>query len=98
MSEETEGTVAIESPVTSTPQEEIPDKVPYTQGTTELKKICDENTTEDVLRVLIEKMYSQHCPCDENKRVIIDLEDALIWLNKLTESRKARQVEGKQIA
>lgn len=34
-------------------------------------------------------------PCRENAIVITHLETALLWLNKRTEDRKARGVEGK---
>lgn len=63
----------------------------------ELKTIRDGTTNEEVLKALINRMYylQGKCPCDENQRAIISLEDALMWLNKRTENRIARNVEGK---
>lgn len=66
----------------------------------DLVTVNDGTTNEEVLRVLIDRMnYLQgKFPCRENAIVITKLEECLMWLNKRTEDRKARNVEGKQIA
>ena len=78
------------------------EKVPVQldSNTTELRTVNDGTTNEEVLRVLIDRMnYLQgKSPCRENAIVITKLEESLMWLNKRTEDRKARNVEGKQIA
>ncbi len=58
--------------------------------------ISDGTTNEEVLAVLIDRMnYLQaKAPCRENAIVITKLEECLMWLNKRTEDRKARNVEG----
>lgn len=40
----------------------------------------------------------QAFPCRENAIVITNLETSLLWLEKRTRDRMARNVEGKQIA
>ena len=75
-------------------------KSPVTEGSTELKTINNGTTNEEVLAVLINRM--QHLqskfPCRENAIVTTKLEECLMWLNKRTADRMARNVEGKQIA
>lgn len=68
-------------------------------GTTDLATVYDGTTNEEVLEMLITRMkYLQNkFPCTENEAVILRLIDALGWLNKRTEDRKARSVEGKHI-
>jgi hypothetical protein len=75
------------------------EKVPVLDGSTELKTINDGTTNEEVLAVLIDRIKSlqEKFPCRENAIVITILEESLMWLNKRTEDRKARNVEGKQI-
>lgn len=53
-------------------------------------------TNEEVLAVLIDRMnYLQaKAPCRENAIVITKLEECLMWLNKRTADRVARNVEG----
>lgn len=65
-----------------------------------LVTVNDGTTNEEVLRVLIDRMNHLHgkFPCRENAIVITKLEECLMWLNKRTDDRKARNVEGKQIA
>ena len=60
----------------------------------------DGTTNEEVLRMLIHRMnYLQDkFPCRENDIVIEKLEESLMWLEKRTSDRKARNVEGKAIA
>ena len=64
-----------------------------------LVTLTDGTTNEEVLRVLIDRMnYLQgKFPCRENAHVIWKLEEALMWLEKRTADRKARNVEGKQL-
>lgn len=75
-------------------------KVPTHPGSTDLETIQDGTTNEEVLAVLIDRMkYLQaKFPCRENAIVITKLEESLMWLEKRTADRKARNVEGKQIA
>ncbi|MEY5049431.1 MAG: hypothetical protein RLZZ175_2790 [Bacteroidota bacterium] len=70
------------------------------QGNGELKTINDGTTTEEVIKVLINRLNSLQAkfPCRENAISITKLDEALLWLNKRTEDRKARNVEGKHIA
>ena len=65
----------------------------------ELKTVYDGTTNEEVLSMLINRMsYLQgKFPCKENAIVITNLEESLMWLNKRTEERKSRNVEGKHI-
>jgi len=62
-----------------------------------LVTIQDGTTNEEVLAVLIDRMHylQSKFPCRENAIVITKLEESLMWLNKRTEDRKARGVEGK---
>ena len=61
-----------------------------------LVTVHDGTTNEEVLAVLIDRMnYLQcRCQCRENAIVITKLEESLMWLNKRTAERKARNVEG----
>jgi len=74
-------------------------KVPTSPGSTDLETVSDGTTNEEVLAMMIDRMkYLQaKFPCRENAIVITKLEESLMWLNKRTEDRKARNVEGKQI-
>ena len=65
-----------------------------------LVTVADGTTNEDVLAVLIDRMnfLNGKFPCRENSIVITHLETALLWLEKRTNDRKKRQVEGKNIA
>jgi hypothetical protein len=58
--------------------------------------VANGTTNEEVLRVLIDRMnYLQaKMPCRENAIVITKLEECLMWLEKRTGARKARNVEG----
>ncbi len=68
--------------------------------TTDLITINDGTTNEELLAVLIDRMnYLQgKFPCKENACCITHLEEGLMWLEKRTNDRKKRQVEGKNIA
>jgi hypothetical protein len=65
-----------------------------------LETINDGTTNEEVLEVLIDRMnYLQDkFPCRENAIVITNLEESLMWLNKRTQDREKRNVEGKHLA
>lgn len=74
-------------------------KEPIEPGSTELKIVEHGTTNEEVLSVLIDRLYylQSKFPCRENAIVITKLEECLMWLNKRTADRKSRGVEGKQI-
>ncbi len=65
-----------------------------------LATINDGTTNEEMLSVLIDRMqYLQtKFPCRENAIVITKLEESLMWLEKRTKDRVARNVEGKRLA
>ena len=71
-------------------------KEPVSEGSTELVTVSDGTTNEEVLRMLIDRIGSIQAkfPCRENAIVITKLEESLMWLNKRTEDRKSRNVEG----
>ena len=75
------------------------EKVPASEGSTELKTVNDGTTNEEVLGVLIDRMQGLQSkfPCRENAIVITNLEESLMWLEKRTRDRKARGVEGKHL-
>jgi hypothetical protein len=66
------------------------------EGSTQLHTVNDGTTNEEVLAMMIDRMnYLQaKFPCRENAIVITKLEESLMWLNKRTADRKARNVEG----
>jgi KaiC/GvpD/RAD55 family RecA-like ATPase len=53
-------------------------------------------TNEEVLEVLIHRLrrLNEKIPCKENEIVITKLEECQFWLNKRTEDRFERKVEG----
>ena len=65
-----------------------------------LYTINDGTTNEELLAVLIDRMQFLQAkfPCRENALVITKLEESLMWLNKRTEDRKKRGVEGQHKA
>jgi hypothetical protein len=65
-----------------------------------LETIDDGTTNEEVLAVLIDRLsfLQARFPCKENAMVITKLEESLMWLNKRTEDRKQRNVEGRHLA
>jgi hypothetical protein len=65
-----------------------------------LETINDGTTNEEVLECLINRLNHLQVkfPCRENAIVITKLEESLMWLNKRTEDRKKRNVEGKHLA
>lgn len=76
------------------------EKEPLHTTSTELRTVNDGTTNEEVLAVLINRLQGlqEKFPCRENAIVITKLEEALMWLNKRTADRLARNVEGKQVA
>lgn len=76
-------------------------KEPVTRDNlTVLETINDGTTNEEVLKMLINRMnYLQSkFACRENAIVITKLEESLMWLNKRTQDRIERNVEGKNLA
>ena len=72
------------------------EKVPEDIGLLNLVTVNDGTTNEEVLSVLIDRLMflqAKHS-CRENAIVITKLEECLMWLNKRTADRKARDVEG----
>lgn len=57
-------------------------------------------TLEEMLRVSIERLQdlNERFSCRENALSITKMQEALMWLNKRTEDRKTRGVEGKHLA
>ena len=57
-------------------------------------------TLEEMLQVSIERLQdlNMRFPCRENSITLTKLEESLMWLNKRTEGRHARGVEGKHLA
>ncbi len=57
-------------------------------------------TNEALLAALIHRtnVLNKRFPCRENALAITNMEQALMWLEKRTNDRKARQVEGLQVA
>ena len=72
-------------------------KEPIKEGSTELITVSDGTTNEEVLEALINRMnfLNGKFPCRENSIVITHLETALLWLEKRTNDRIKRNVEGK---
>jgi hypothetical protein len=62
-----------------------------------LQTVFDGTTNEEVLAMLIDRMnyLNKKFPCRENSIAITNLEQALMWLEKRTRDRVARNVEGK---
>ena len=65
----------------------------------ELVTLNDGTTNEEVLAMLIDRMYylQDKFGCRENAIVITKLEESLMWLNKRTSDRKKRNVEGRRL-
>lgn len=60
----------------------------------------DGTTIEAVISVALARVQflNGKFPCRENALAITKLEEALMWLNKRTEDRKSRGVEGQHTA
>ena len=78
------------------------------EGTQEFQKVVfyklnpdgsyeNGTTLEEMLQVSIERLkdLNKRFSCRENLIAITKMEEALLWLNKRTEDRKERGVEGK---
>ena len=76
------------------------EKAPTSECSKELRTVNDGTTNEEVLKVLIDRLQylNGKFPCRENAIVITKLEESLMWLNKRTSDRLARNVEGKAAA
>lgn len=64
-----------------------------------LKTLNDGTTNEEVLAMLINRLnyLNGKFPCRENSIALTHIETALLWLNKRTADRIARNVEGKAL-
>jgi len=71
-------------------------KEPDEKNPGRFRTVSDGTTNEEVLRVLIDRMkrLQEKCACRENAIVITKLEESLMWLEKRTANRVARNVEG----
>ena len=69
------------------------------EGSSEFVTIQDGTTNEEILEVLINRLTHLQfkCSCRENAIAITKLEEALMWLNKRTQDRIERNVEGKPL-
>lgn len=76
------------------------EKEPAAEGSTELVTVNDGTTNEEVLKVLIDRCQSLYAkfPSRETALAITKMEEALMWLEKRTRDRIARNVEGKHQA
>jgi hypothetical protein len=76
------------------------EKAPIEEGSTEFATVFDGTTNEEVLAVLLDRLNTLNAkfPCRENALAITKIEEASMWLNRRTENRKARGVEGKHVA
>ncbi len=72
------------------------EKRPESEGSTKLVTVNDGTTNEELIEVLVNRLnfLQAKFPCRENSIAITHIETALMWLNKRTADRKARQVEG----
>lgn len=70
------------------------------EDTTEFITISDGTTNEEVIEVLIDRLnyLFEKFPSKETACAITKLEEALMWLNKRTQDRIKRNVEGKPLA
>jgi hypothetical protein len=65
-------------------------------GDGKLKTVNDGTTNEEVLAMLVDrlKFLGEKLPSRENSIAVTKCEEALLWLNKRTQERKSRGVEG----
>lgn len=75
-------------------------KVPTSPGSSELESVMRGTTNEEVLLVLIDRLYyfQNKMPCRENALIITKLEEAAMWLDKRAMNRHSRGVLGKNVA
>lgn len=76
------------------------EKSPVDGDPSKLQTVMDGTTNEELLRVLIHRMgcLAKKFPCRENAIAVTKLDEALLWLEKRTRDRVARNVEGKHLA
>jgi predicted flavoprotein YhiN len=79
------------------------EKIPQTyinEPTGQMITVNDGTTNEEVLEMLINRMeyLQKKFPCKENACCITHLQEALMWLEKRTNDRIKRNVEGKHLA
>lgn len=83
------------------PEQEIQfiQKEPTSANDGTLQTVYDGTTNEEVLLMLIDRMKSLQSkfPCRENALATTKLEEALMWLERRTAERKARNVKGKHL-
>jgi hypothetical protein len=72
------------------------EKQPKEEGSTELITVNDGTTNEELLVVLLNRLnyLNGKFPCRENSIAITKLDEALLWLNKRTADRVARNIKG----
>lgn len=72
-------------------------KEPEYKGSVNFVTVNDGTTNEELIEVLINRLnyLEGNFPCRENSIAITKLEEALMWLNKRTQDRIKRGVEGK---
>lgn len=65
-----------------------------------LETVNDGTTNEELIEVLIDRLrfLNSKFPCRENSMALTKLDEALLWLNKRTQDRIKRRVEGKAVA
>lgn len=75
------------------------EKVPTPAADGTLQTVNDGTTNEEVITMLLDRLniLQAKFPCQENTLAIIHIETGLMWLNRRTEKRKARGVEGKHL-
>lgn len=74
-------------------------KAPISPGSPEMETLTNGTTNEEVLKMLIDRVnfLNAKFPCRENSLAITKLEESLMWLNRRTENRVSRGVEGKHV-
>lgn len=72
------------------------EKRPVDPSSTVLETVNDGTTNEDLIEVLLDRLnyLNGKFPCRENAIAITHLDTALLWLNKRTNDRLKRGVEG----
>ena len=75
-------------------------KEPVGEGIPDMKTVQEGTTNEAVIEMLIDRLrfLNKKMPSEYNEKAISDLESAWESLNKRTEDREARNVEGKNEA
>ena len=75
-------------------------KEPSPEFPHELVTVSDGTTNEDLLEVLINRLefLQSKFPCKENACCITHLQEGLMWLEKRTNDRIKRNVEGKHLS